>query len=168
MHKLGPKNPLVYRILITIICVIFAIGIAIFAYIKISKASTLSYDIGERDFNKTYKDIIIKDYDEYQELIEKYDLADDLKSTDFADNYYLASFQEYDSCSETKRKKVGEVAINGNTIDIEFKKYNRCGWCKSHMIIYLIKIDKLEDVQNVKINYTYTDDKQIKCGNAIK
>lgn len=167
MSKLGPRNPIIYRSLIIIISIIFVIGIIVFAVIKIKESNSLNYDIGERDLNKTYNDIIIKNYDEYKEVVNKYKIVNDLKPEDFTNNYYLVSFQEYDSCSERKRKQVGKTSVDDNTIEIEFKRYNKCGWCKSHIILYLIKIDKIKNVEGVKINYAYTDDKTVNCGNAL-
>ncbi len=168
MRKLGPRNPIVYRILIIAFCVIFAIGVVIFAVVKINNSNALNYDIGERDMNKIYNDIIIRSYEEYKKVLENYEIASDLRPEDFDNNYYLVSFQEFDECSEAKRKQVGKVNVSDNVIEVEFKRYNKCGWCKSHMILYLIKIDKIKEVTDVRINYTYTDDRTVNCGNALE
>lgn len=168
MSKLGPKNPIVIRLIVIIACIVFGIIVIFFAATKLLNANSLNYDIGERDMKKTYNDIIVKTYNEYQDVVKTYDITTDLKVEDFNNSYYLVSFQEFDKCSEVKKKQVNKVAIDGNTIEVEFERYNKCGWCKSHMILYLIKIDKIENVQSAKINYKYIDDKTVDCGNALE
>lgn len=49
------------------------------------------------------------------------------------------------------------------SVNIKFKVFNKCGWCKSKMILYLIKIDKITD-PTVPINYSYTYNKELDCG----
>lgn len=168
MTRLGPKNPIVKRIIVIVLCILFAVGIVFFAATKLLNTNALNYDIGERDMDKIYNDIIVKNYTEYLDVVKNYNIATDLKNEDFDDNYYLISFQEYDKCSETKHKKVNKVNSSDGVIEVEFERYNKCGWCKSHIILYLIKIDKIDNPQNVKINYKYIDDKVAKCGNALE
>ena len=112
MNRLGPKNPILFRILIIIGVIASIIGIIVLIIVKLGNSNALNYDLGEKDSNKIYNDIIIKSYKEYEEVVKDYDIDSDLGPQDFEDNYYLVSFQEFDSCSEVKRKQVGNVEVN--------------------------------------------------------
>ena len=89
----------------------------------------------------------------------------DLTANNFVTNYYLASFQDYDKCSEERYKLVNNVTLNDNELNINFKVYNKCGWCKKHSVLYLIELPKFNG-DNPKINYTYDFENDIDCGNV--
>lgn len=163
MRKLGPRNPIVVRIIILISIIALVVGIAIFAFIQIANSNALNYEIGDKKYGQKYQDKILTSYEEYQDFIKDYKIATDLKQTDFSNNYYVAVYQEYDSCSEAKRKQVISAEASNMSINIKFKVFNKCGWCKSKMILYLIKIDKITD-PTVPINYSYTYNKELDCG----
>lgn len=164
MRKIGPRNPIVVRITIIVLIAVLTIGILFFAAKNILESNALNYDIGEKEYNHKYPDTVLTSYEEYTSFIKDYDIAIDLKQTDFSNNYYVAVFQEYDSCSEAKRKQVENAEASNASINIDFKIYNKCGWCKSHMILYLVKIDKIDDI-DVPINYNYSYSKELDCGN---
>lgn len=163
MRKIGPRNPIVVRLMVIITVVVIMVVITIFAIKNILNSNALNYDIGEKEYNHRYPDTVLTSYKEYMDFIKDYKIAVDLKQTDFTNNYYVAVFQEYDSCSEAKRKQVVSADASNASINIKFKIYNKCGWCKSHMILYLVKIDKIDDV-DVPINYSYTYNKELNCG----
>lgn len=157
MRKIGPRNPIAVRLTIIIGGTLLGIGVLVFAFFAIRNSNDLYYDIGQRNLSTIYHDAILQNYDDYVKFIKDYDIAIDLKTTDFASNDYIASFQEYDSCSESKQKVVTGVKIS-DKIDVDIKIYNKCGWCKSHMLLYLIKIDKVDN-PNMEIKYHYTYNK---------
>ena len=155
------RNPLIKRILILLFITVFVVVILFFA-IKIILDSTgnLAYDLGET-INVNYQDKIIKNFNEYQDLVQTYQIAEDLTENDFKQNYYLASFQDYDKCAEKKMKTV-TVAQNADSIDITYKIYNKCGLCKKHTALHLIKIDPVSE--EIRINYNYEYENELNCG----
>jgi len=52
-----------------------------------------------------------------------------------------------------------------DTIKITYKIHNKCGWCKKHLALHLIKIDKLKEEKLITYDYTYA--KKLNCG-AVK
>lgn len=155
------RNPLIKRILILLFITIFAAVILFFA-IKIILDSTnnLAYDLGENT-NINYQDKILKNFNEYQELVRTYQITEDLTENDFKQNYYLASFQDYDTCAEKKMKTV-TLTQNTDSIDITYKIYNKCGLCKKHTALHLIKIEPVNE--EVRINYNYEYESELNCG----
>ena len=99
------------------------------------------------------------------DIINDLGIKKDLTANNFVTNYYLASFQDYDKCSEERYKLVNKVTLNDNELNINFKVYNKCGWCKKHSVLYLIELPKFNG-DNPKINYTYDFENDIDCGNV--
>ena len=159
MSRIGPRNPILIR-LFTIIFALAVCFIVVFYAIKILlNSNSLNYKLG----NITqYHDEILINFSDYKKFVENYGITQELVKMDFENNSYLASFQDYDKCSERKVKSVEEVNVK-DAISITFKTYNKCGWCKAEKVVYLIKIDKLES-KDIDINYSYTYDKELNCG----
>lgn len=55
MRKLGPRNPIVVRIIILISIIALVVGIAIFAFIQIANSNALNYEIGDKNMAKNIK-----------------------------------------------------------------------------------------------------------------
>ena len=60
-------------------------------------------------------------------------------------------------------KFVKNVNESNGELNITFEVYNKCGWCKKHIVLYLIEISKSNE--NSKINYNYEFANEIDCGN---
>ena len=162
MSKLKARNPMTTKILIIIFIVIVSVLLLWFCLSVILKSmSSLAYDIGEKQYSAKYEDFVLKNYYDYLKLVDQYNISEDLTIENFSNNYYVVSFQEYDSCAESKMKDVKDVKIN-EKIDITFKIYNKCGWCKKHIAMHLIKVDKFSG--NKEINYNYVYAKNLNCG----
>ena len=124
--------------------------------------NTLAYDLGEKSFLNGYEDYILKSYEDYLSLVKKYEINQDLTAENFVKNYYVVSFQEYDPCGESKMKEIKNIEIN-EVINITFKVNNKCGWCKKHLALHLIKIDQIPDDKKINYSYTYAK-KSLQCG----
>ena len=154
------KNTIAKRIMIFILCIIFAGAVIFIAFWALKNSNSLYYEMDNID---VYSDTILYDYDDYKDFVKYYQIQDDLIKEDFKDNSYIASFQEYDKCSENKVKKVEDIKISKNNINIKYKVFNKCGWCRSKMLVYLIKTDKLSE-KNYEITYDYNYQKKLNCG----
>ena len=162
MSRVKARSPIVTKVVITIFVILISVALIIFCAGIIWKSiSRLSYDLGEKEKLSGYEDFIIKKYDDYVSLVEKYGIEQSLTIENFENNYYIASFQEYDPCGESKMKEIESVNIAEN-IHITFKINNKCGWCKKHISLHLIKIDKI--TEDKKITYNYTFAKKLDCG----
>lgn len=156
------RNSLVMKLLIIFAACIGAVFLASYV-VKIARNSnSLTYDLGSQ--LTSYKDTILKSYKEYEKLADSYGIKKDLASNNFSTHYYLASFQDYDSCAESKYKFVKDVEESNGELNITFEVYNKCGWCKKHIVLYLIEIDKSKE--NPTINYNYEFANEIDCGNV--
>ena len=155
------KNPIFNRlkwILIILTIIITILGLSY--YVLYTSYNNLTYDLGEKSSLNGYGDLIITNYSSYLTIMEAYNLNTTLNEKDFLSNYYVASFQEYDNCSESKYKKVEDISYS-DTIKITFRIYNKCGWCAKHIVLHLIKIDK---VDTSRIEYDYIYNKSLNCG----
>ncbi|MBE6148552.1 MAG: hypothetical protein E7167_03565 [Firmicutes bacterium] len=162
MSRVKARNPIVTKAVITSLVVILSVLLIWFcASIIFKSMSSLAYDIGPKAGLSNYKDFVLKNYYDYLDLVKKYNINEDLTIENFANNYYVVSFQEYDTCAESRIKDVEKVEI-GDTINIMFKVYNKCGWCQKHIALHLIKIDKFSG--NKEITYDYSYNKKLDCG----
>jgi len=160
MRRIGARNPIAVRVFTILFIFIFAVGLIYYSVKIILNGSALAYDLGEK-LSLDYEDKILKTYDDYLALIEKYGVKRDLSANNFSQNSYLASFQEYDACSESAYKTVKNVSVD-NQISINFLVHNKCGWCKSHVLLYLVELDKI--MEDLPINYSYEYEKELNCG----
>lgn len=162
MSRVKARNPLVTKIVIIVLVVLASVLLIGFCVGIIFKSmSSLAYDIGEKSNLSDYEDFVLKNYYDYLNLVKKYNINEDLTIENFADNYYVVSFQEYDACAESRMKDVSHIEIS-DTINITFKVFNQCGWCKKHIALHLIKVDKFSG--NKEITYNYEYDKELDCG----
>ena len=92
------RNSLVIKLLIIFASCIGAIILASYV-VKIARESnSLTYDLGES--SNSYSDIFLTSFSEYESLANDLGIKKDLTANNFVTNYYLASFQDYDKCSE--------------------------------------------------------------------
>ena len=162
MSRVKAKNPIFVRAVVITMVVIASVALIVFCInIIIKSMSTLVYDLGEKSALSGYEDHVIKNYYDYVELTKKYGIDESLTIENFENNYYVASFQEYDPCAEAKMMDVQNVSI-GENIEIEFLVHNKCGWCKKHIALHLIKIDKISGNKEITYNYNYA--KKLNCG----
>ena len=160
MGKTRYKNIILRKILTIIFVVLLVIGLAVFVYEVYKSDNVLAYDLGENQ--KREDDRFITSFEEYKNLINEFDVPMQLNENDFNNNYYIASFQDYDKCSEEGYKTIDKVNYTKDTIDITIRVHNKCGWCKNHIALHLIKIDKISLPK--KVNYEYVYDKVLECG----
>ena len=153
------KNLLVKRILIFLFILLFLGGLFYFGYIQLTKEPKLYFIIENMDILEKPSDTIIHNYDEYKKLVDKYNVDIFLTPDNFKNNYYVASFQEYDSCKE-KERMVEKVEINDD-IKITYKINNKCGWCKEKVLLYLVKIEKV--TSDLPVTYDYIYKNKLEC-----
>lgn len=162
VNRLKVQNSFTKKIITIISFIAIGTVLVIFAMNIINDSmSNLAYDLGEKSSLTGYKDLILKNFDEYLELVKKYDIEQNLTVENFQDNNYIASFQEYDECSESKFKEVLDIKYE-DSIKVTFKIYNKCGWCKTHVALHLIKIDSI--LKETDITYDYVYAKELNCG----
>ena len=168
MAKVKAKNPIIVKIMIIIIVMIVIIAILLLSYIVLNDSNKNKniYDLGEKSNLTNYEDEIITNYSDYLSLLEKYNLQKKLIGSDFSKNNYIVSYQEYDSCSESKYKTVKDVKIKEDNIVVTFLVHNTCGWCKKHITLHLIKVGK--NVTDKPIEYKYEYAKKNNCGTISK
>lgn len=103
------RNSLVIKLLIIFASCIGAIILASYV-VKIARESnSLTYDLGES--SNSYSDIFLTSFSEYESLANDLGIKKDLTANNFVTNYYLASFQDYDKCSEERYKLVNKVTL---------------------------------------------------------
>lgn len=161
MSKIVPKNPILKRVLIIIVCIILLCIVTFIVINKLLNQPSLTYVFDSID---SYSDEVLDNYADYISFADKYDIENDLIEKDFENYSYIASFQEYDKCSERKAKKPETINIS-DSINITYRVYNKCGWCHAKIMLHLIKIDKINNPE-LPIKYDYIYDKTLDCGNV--
>ena len=153
------RNPILRRLLVIFFIIIF-VGVIVFLAIKTLINNNKLYYILDDD--PKMNDVILTNFNDYSNLVKKLKINLDLNKNDFSDNYYLATFQDFDKCSESKVKGIENIIVDKNNLTVYFKIYNKCGWCRSSKVLYLIKIDKVDP--NINVNFDYNYDKTLECG----
>ena len=154
------RNSFVIKLILIFLSCIAAVILATYVVKLARNSNSLTYDLGSKVTD--YEDTFLKNFSDYENLVKKYNIKKDLTNSNFTNSYYLASFQDYDSCSESKYKLVSSVKLE-DTLNITYEVFNKCGWCKKHIILYLIEINKYEGEDPV-INYSYNYQNEINCG----
>ena len=164
MARVKAKNPLIVKICSIILLIMFIVAIIVLCANSLFKREIITtYDLGEQNKIEYYEDRILTSYEEYRVLLSEYNLAPSLEDEDFDNNYYLASFQEYDSCSEKKPKSVKSIDTTGEKIKVTFKIYNKCGFCTKHLMLHLIKMEKVDVEKPIEYDYIFAS-KNKNCG----
>ena len=122
------------------------------------------YNLGNYDNNIQYQDTLLTNYSDYLSFVNDYKLDKELNENDFKSNDYIVSFIDYDSCAETKEKEVNKVIYTeeDNNLTVEYNVYNDCGVCPVEIIVYLIKIDKINK-ENINIKNSYLNMNEDNC-----
>lgn len=163
MARVKASNPIRTRIFLILFIIIVVCAIAFLSYMVLKESmSSDAYDLGKASDVKGVQDEILTDYNSYKKLMDKYDLTPKLTKDDFKNHSYLASYQDYDKCSEYKYKSVKDVEIK-KAINVTFLVYNKCGMCQRHMLLYLIELPKDVDAEVVDYKYEFYSEKD--CGN---
>lgn len=128
------------------------------------KSTNIGYKSTTVDVEGKYSKTAIKNYDEYQDLIDYYEIDDsdllsesDLKSYD----YIVDSFTLEESCGD-KFSKISNLEIIARKIDITYDIESQCGLCGPATILVLIPVkkDKISDEYTINqhLNPVNTED----------
>ena len=163
MSRVRVHNSLTSKIL-AIIFTIILIAVVIFVSVIVFNKDKNNniFDLGNIDKNIEYRDRIINSYTDFVELLRSYNVTFEASESDFQTSSYLVLFQDYNPCSESKPKTIENVDV-GDNITITYKIYNSCGWCERHMVLYILKVSKVEDTKNIEYNYVFSNN-QLDCG----
>lgn len=107
-------------------------------------------DVDEHDF----QNLIIKSYDEYKQLLDKYEIQYDLSESDFNNYDYYAFVVENDDCSG-KIVSVENAEIKDNTIEMLINYQASCGVCPVDYELYFVRFNKDELKAEYKLNVEY-------------
>ncbi len=156
-----------------VLCILFAvfiiaIGIGIAYIIKNRKPIEYLDTLYYGEMNSTmiivdnmlekYDKSILRNYNEYEEFINNYNLKNKLKEADFTNNYYVIVLAE-DSTCQGKINGIKDVEIN-NSISIVIGYNASCGECSKKYFLYLVPIEK---TTKTKVNYEYVKDNNPIC-----
>ena len=105
---------------------------------------------------------IIKTFDEYKQLLDKYEMQYDLSETDFSEYDYYAFIIENDDCSG-KIDTVEDATIKDNKINILINYTASCGVCAPVSELYLVRFNKNElkdnyELKNINDSYFYCEE----------
>lgn len=163
MGRVKYKNKILSKIITFIVVILILLILGLFVYYEFyNQTHQTVFDLGDRS-SVDYEDTLLTNYKDYIELKNNYSINSNLNKDDFLENNYLAYFDEYNPCSEKKYKKVDNIKYDTN-VEITFRTYNKCGFCHSNIVLYLIKLDKKSVMENITYNYIF--DKKIDCGNV--
>ena len=112
--------------------------------------------------DSNYKDVLVKDYNRYKEMLSHYEMQEDLTEEDFANHDYLAIVVENDYCGG-EIVGISDVKLNNNDIDVTVDIEASCGPCPSVYELYFIQFDKDIIKDNYKVNIDYKNIKQLNC-----
>ena len=95
---------------------------------------------------------ILKNYNDYLNLIKQYSIEQTLNENDLEEKNYLYYILQIDSCSE-RIKGVREVKIKKEIATIIFDIDKKCGVCAPTQEIYLIPVTKDETITKIEAKY---------------
>lgn len=162
MARVKVRNSFRTKIFTILFIIIASVAIGFLVYFVLREGlSSDAYDLGKSSDVSGYEDVVLRNYKDYSKLMDKYDLRKKLTKEDFEKHDYLASFQDYDKCSEYKYKAIQNVEVK-KAINVTFLVYNKCGMCQSHIVLYLIELPKDVETEVVVYKYDYYSEKD--CG----
>lgn len=125
-----------------------------------SKAGKI--DIEEEKFENK----IIRTYQEYTDILDKYEIQYDLKPTDFENDDYYAFVVENDTCSG-KIEKIEDAKVEDDKIKLLINYKASCGVCAPTYELFFVRFEKdiLKDEYKLDIDYQATN--QIKCDSNV-
>ncbi|MBR4230640.1 MAG: hypothetical protein IKR74_00570 [Bacilli bacterium] len=163
MSRVRAHNSFATKIFTIIFIIAFVAGIIYLCFVVLTKEKNNNiFDLGVVDSNVAYTDKIVNSYDDFKELISMYNVTFQASEEDFKTNSFLFLFQDYNPCSESKPKTIEDVSIEDN-ITITYKVHSMCGWCQKHMVLYILKIDLVEENKNIEYKYIFPSS-QVDCG----
>lgn len=119
------------------------------------------------DDDLIYKDILVKDYTKYQEILSHYEMQEDLTKDDFIDYDYLAIVVENDYCGG-EIHGISDAKVNDNIINITVDIETSCSPCPSVHELYFVRFDKNIIKDNPKVNIDYNSINKLDCdSNAV-
>ena len=163
MSKVRAHNSFAIKIFTIIFIIVFVVGIVYLSYIVLNKEkNNNTFDLGIIDSNVAYNDKIVNSYEEFKELVSMYNISYEATEEDFQKNSFLFLFQDYNPCGESKPKTIEEVSIEDN-IYVTYKVHSRCGWCQRHMVLYILKVELVEETKTIEYKYEFPNT-QVDCG----
>ncbi len=163
MTRIRAHNSFAIKIFTIIFIIAFVVGIVYLCMFVLNREkNNNTFDLGVIDNNVSYNDRIVNSYDEFKELLTMYDITFEATEEDFKTNSYLFLFQDYNPCSESKPKTIEEVSIE-DSIFITYKVHSQCGWCQRHMVLYILKVELVEETKKIEYKYIFPNT-QVDCG----
>ena len=163
MSRVRVRNSFATKIFTIIFIIAFVAGVVYLCFVVLNKEKNNNvFDLGVIDSNIAYSDRIVNSYEEFKELIAMYNVSYEVNEEDFKTNSFLLLFQDYNPCSESKPKSIEDLSIEEN-VTVTYYVHSQCGWCQRHMVLYILKVDLIEE--NKKIEYKYVfPNTQVDCG----
>ena len=166
--------------IIMIICTVVIIGLGtLYIYNNRSKkdpGSTSNIIKGNNPYfsragkidneEEEFKNRIVRTYQEYTEILDKYEIQYDLKQTDFENDDYYAFTVQNDTCGG-KIDKIEDAKVEDNKIKLLINYKASCGVCAPTYELFFVRFDKgvLKDEYELKTDYQATN--QIKCDDNV-
>lgn len=104
----------------------------------------------------SYKDILITEYEKYQEVMLRYQMEESISKEEFEKYNFLVLIIENDYCSGV----VNDIIDNGykdNIINISVNIDSNCDMCATKNEMYLVRFSKNYIKDNYKVNMDYSD-----------
>lgn len=172
--KKNKKNFVIGISLVGVILV--AIVICFFLFSKkekvIEKVENLNYgrididNYSSKENIEKYKNTIIKEYSEYQEVLKYYSKSVDLKKKDFEKNDYLVVIAEMHYCGG-KINDIRKIDIQDKKVVVEIGINATCGPCGAEYYLFLIPVAKNKIDNNKEIEYKYITENNRECNPIV-
>lgn len=167
--KKNKKKFIIGISLVVIVLVVIVICFFLFSKKdkKVERIDTLQYgriesaDSFTKESLEKYKNTIIKDYKNYQEVIKHYGKTEDLKTEDFKKNDYLVVIAEMDYCGGTVND-IRKLDIQEKKVVVDIGINASCGPCAGEYYLFLVPVDK-KKLDNKEIEYNYITENDRKC-----
>ncbi len=163
MSRVRVRNSFTSKIFMILFIIVFIAAIIFLGYKIIMRDKNNNiFDLGKLDNDVEYTDKIVNSYEEFHELLNKYNVPFNATKEEFDESSFLFLFQDYNTCGESKPKSIEKVSL-GESVKVTFRVHSQCGWCEKHLILYILKIDKVEDIKNIDYEYVFPTTQQ-DCG----
>lgn len=118
------------------------------------------------DDDLIYKDVLVKDYSKYQEILSHYEMQEDLIKDDFIDYDYLAIVVENVYCGG-EIHGISDAKVNDNIINITVDIEASCSPCPSVHELYFVRFDKNIIKDDYKVNINYKNINKLNCDSDV-
>ena len=141
------------------ICTFFIISITLVILLVIATWLTKKYDnniesvVIVKDDNESYEKMVIRNYNDYQEVLTKYNILGKLRENDFTSNDYILDFIPY-----VEDMQIINIAINinDNNISINYETKPKIINENEKILINFIPIPKdMDNRENIKITNNF-------------